>query len=509
MEKHIAIIDMGSNSVRLVIYYINTQGAIYKVDDLKRSIRLSGHLDEHGRITDVGVELAIQCLKQYKQLCDARDVQYIKGVTTAALRQAQNRDEVIFEIFRQTDIQFEVLSGEEEARYGYLAVRSSMDIEEAFIVDIGGGSTEITYMKERNLVHSISLPYGAVNIMETFFKQQEVLNKDDLKCFYNEIKATLKQIPWLKNKRCPVVGLGGTARTIASIHQYKTRYSFNSIHNYKMDTYDVEHIFHLLRRTPLSSRSQIQGLSSGREDIILGGVAMYTAVMNYIDVDEFYISTQGIRDGICLEILKQEVEQDLDEDIVSMHIKRFAHYYKINTKHAEHVMHLSVELFRQLMQAKILPYTEKEARLLAVAAFLHDIGRTINVYNTANHTFYLLSNVNLPGLSHRERLIVALIASYKKAKILRSRVHRFDDILNEQDEQLIKQLGVLLQFTRSLDRTASKQVEGVTVKYDGKKVTVECLVKKKRSIEIDLANEYIKHFRKHFGHLFEVKALKK
>lgn len=508
MEKNIAIIDMGSNSVRLVIYYINDKGATYKLDDLKNTIRLSSHIDSNGSITEEGIKLTILCLKQFKQLCEARDVQYIKGVATAALRQAQNRNDVLFEIVKETGIQFQILSGEEEARYGFLAVHSSIDMDEAIIVDIGGGSTEISYMSDRRLRHSVSIPMGAVNITERYLRGLQIVSKKDTEPLLTDILMELANIPWLAGKRCPVIGLGGTARTMASIHQVQRRYSFNSIHNYRMDGLDIEHIYHLLRRTPLPLRREIEGLSSGREDIIVGGVTMFKAIKDYLDLEDFYVSTQGIRDGICQEILIREGSITLEDDIVSMHMKRFAHYYKINEAHSEHVMMLSVSLFRQMAAVGLLPYGEKEARLLAVAAYLHDIGRSINVYNTHSHTFYLLSNVNLPGLTHRERLLVALIASFKKAKILRNRIVEYDDILIETDEAIITALGCIILLARSLDRTASKQVKQVLLKQEELQYVVECVVGRKRSIEIDLAMESSKRFKKYLGFQLTVRPVK-
>ncbi|OEH86634.1 hypothetical protein BHU72_10290 [Desulfuribacillus stibiiarsenatis] len=508
-EKNVAIIDMGSNSVRLVIYYINDRGAVYKLDDLKNSIRLSSHFDVDGSINEIGRKLTIQSLKQFKQLCDSREVTSIRGVATAALRQAKNQKEILQEIHKETGITFEILSGQEEARYGYLAVRSSMDIDEAIIVDIGGGSTEISYMKSRKLINSISLPYGAVNMTEKYFKGFDVVSRQDVAPLLLEVFSQLERIPWLKNLKCPVIGLGGTARSLASIHQAKRRYSFNSIHNYKMDAYDIELIFHYLRRTPLQARKNIEGLSSGREDIIVAGVSIYKAIMEYVDIEEFYVSTQGIRDGICHEIVMKEADVSLDEDIVSMHMKRFAHYYKINVDHAEHVMQISVMLFRQLAEKGAIKYSEKEARLLAIAAYLHDIGRSINVYHTHNHTFYLLSNVNLPGLTHKERLLVALVASFKKPHILRERIQQFNDIVNEDDEFMIRQLGFILLIARALDRTASKQVEEIQVLQEETGLVIVCHVNRKRIIETDLAAELVKKSKKFFGMEISLRPIKK
>ncbi len=508
-EKNIAIVDMGSNSVRIVIYSVNQRGAAVKIDDLKRSIRLSSHITKGGAIDDDGIRQLLHCLRQFKQLCDSRSVESIKGVATAALRQAKNRNDILFEIVKETGIQFEILSGEAEARYGYLAVRASMDIDEAIIVDVGGGSTEISYMRDRILIQSVSLPYGAVNITDKYYKGMDIISRRDAMPALSDLSYELSKAPWLAGKQCPIIALGGTARSLACIHQAKRRYSFNSIHNYKMDSYDIKLIFHFLRRTSLMFRGNIEGLSSGREDIIVGGLTMYKAIIDHMDTEEFYVSSQGIRDGICHEIVMQESNEQLDTDIVQMHMRRFAYNYKINQSHAEHVMELSLTLYRRFIEEKLIPYGEYEAKLLKVAAFLHDIGRSINVYNTSDHTFYLLTNVNLLGLTHKERLLIALIASYKKSKVLRNRIGDYDDILRDSDEPLIRLLGEIVLFARVLDRTTSKQVLEVRVLLEEQRYVIECVTQKKRSIELDTALEQVRRLKKVLGRELTVRAIKK
>lgn len=507
-ERNIAIIDMGSNSVRLVIYYINSTGATYKIDDLKRSLRLSSHLDKKGNLSAEGISITLQCLAQFKQLCESRSATHIVGVATAALRQAKNQKAVVQKIELETGIKFRILSGEEEAHYGYLAVRSSIDMEEAIIIDIGGGSTEISWMKDRKRQASVSLPIGAVNLTNKYFVEGSKMSRKDMKGFISDVELQLSNVKWLQGLNCPVIALGGTARSMAAIHQAKRRYSFDSIHNYKMDTYDIALIYHMLRRTPAANRSEIIGLSDGREDIIFAGVALYKVIMNYIDVEEFRISTYGIREGVCQEIIYNKTTQTEDEDIIVMHMKRFAHYYNINEQHAEQVVKLCGQLYEQLDKHNLLVKDESAKKVLLLSGFLYDIGRAVNIFGSQNHTYYLLSNVNLPGLNHRERILVALIASYKKTKIMRQRLMVHDDILKDEDETMVKQLGLVLLLATALDRTASSQVKQIKIEKSNDNYNFICRLKNSNSIELDEAKLVLRKLKKYFNISATIQQLK-
>lgn len=506
-KKHIAVIDLGSNSVRVVIYAIDECGAIHKLDDLKRTLRLSSYIDKTGFIVERGITELLQCLKQFKQLCQSWDVDHIKGAATAALRQARNGREIIFRIVKETGIHLDILSGMEEARYGFLAVRHTMDIDEAIIVDVGGGSTEISYMKERRLLHSISLPFGAVNMTDRYFRGIETVPQKYIDQVLIDFYHELSKVHWLAGKQCPLIGLGGTARSLAAIHQAKVRYSFDNIHHYQMAAYDIKLLVEYLRKVPLARRSTIEGLSSGREDIIIGGSVIFAAILEYCDLEALYISNYGLRDGICYEILQQETASLHIDDAISNYVKHFA-YYKINQNHAEHVRHLSVGLYQQLVAEKIITARAADMLLLQIAAYLHDVGRTINIHSAHSHTFYLLTNVNIPRLTHKQQIMIALIASYKKTKVLRERMVQFSDILEESDELSIHQMGTIVLLARSLDRTVSEQTLGVRLLKEGNQYVLECSVKRKNSLEIDLAGDWLKRFKKYFGYDLSIRPIK-
>ncbi|HJV45517.1 MAG TPA: Ppx/GppA phosphatase family protein [Bacillota bacterium] len=462
MDQQFGIIDLGSNSVRLVLYREVETGIIQEIDNVKSVLRLSAHINERGDIDSQGKNALIECLKRYSRFCKTRGVKKIYGIATAAIRSATNKESLIQLINEETGIDFRVLNGEEEAYYGYLAVVNTLAYREAITVDIGGGSTEITYFKERSLVHSHSFSFGAVTLFQTF---EEDL--DQIKEFVGE---QLKSQKWLIGLKCPVIVMGGTARNLARVHQRKINYSFPSLHNYVMKSEDVEKTLQEIKQTPLQERKGISGLSKDRIDIFPVGLVVFLSVIDTVQSSLFITSNKGIRDGFLFEKIFEQ-ENGILSDILAFSTSQFMKRYQVHIKHTEHVAKLAVMLFDRLKISGCHSWSEDNRTILKTAALLHDIGRAINVNDSTKHTFYLIENVLLLGVTHRERILIGLIASYKNNRQLNkfASIHRA--LITKEDELMVLQLGTLLLLARQLDRNMDQQVEEIAI-YPGKKKLV-------------------------------------
>lgn len=467
MDNYLAIIDLGSNSARLVIYRQSERGVLFESDNIKRVLRLSGHLGRDGRLDAAGVQIAIDAMRQFKQLCDARGVREIIGVATAAVRQASNGPELIRQIREATGIDVRIVSGEQEAYYGYLAVVNSMNHTEAYTVDIGGGSTEITYFKDRQLIERISFPFGAVTLTQRFLPG-EVVTAERLQRLEAFLIREFSQAGWLTARGVPLIALGGGARNMANMHQKKRKYSMSSIHHYVMDERDVTEQYHLLASTPLEKRRKIKGLSSDRGDIIVATGAVFHVLQRLTGAKEFVVSTKGLRDGVLFERIREGQGTPLIDDVSLYSARHLMARYHINRASAEHVAMLALSLFDQLRAHNLLPgVTDEDRKLMGIAALLYDAGLSINVYETRQHTFYLLSNVLLTGLTHRERLTVALLASYKNDKKLKSVLVKHADLIDSGRMDILQRLGQLLWLCRTLDRSMTQSVKRLELTRTG------------------------------------------
>ncbi|MGG1662320.1 hypothetical protein [Brevibacillus sp. NRS-1366] len=487
MNKSIGVIDLGSNTARLVIYKQDEQGNVTEVDNIKRSLRLSNHLRDN-RLDEEGIAITLKCLRQFKELLDARQVSQTIGVATAAVRQAENGLELTRLIKKETGVTIRILTGEEEARYGYLAVMDSMNVDEGVTIDIGGGSTEVTYFQNRQLKESHSFPFGIVTLTKLFL-QSDIPTETEFAQMRAFLASSFASQPWLANKKCPVITIGGTARNLGKIHQRSVYYSMDSLHLYPILGEHVSSILESIRTLSLEDRRQVPGMSKDRADVVLSGIAAFEALLVYCGSDELIISNKGLRDGVLYEAVWGAEPQATVRHIHERCAAHFMNRYHVDKPHAHHVKSLALSLFDQLGALSLHSFSAWERDLLETAALLHDVGRSINIYESSEHTFYLLSQVLMTGYTHRERLLIAMLASYKTNKLLQSQIARHADIISKQDKSLIEKLGHVLLLSRTLDRSMTQSIFALQLVKASGSYLLRCAGQRGDYLEYSLLDE--------------------
>lgn len=303
--KRIAIIDIGSNSIKLVVVQINENNSFSIIDEVKETVRLGKDMTIHGGLNPSRIERAIKILSFFKYICEAKGVTEIIAVATEAVRWASNQVEFINRVNSQLGIEIRVLPGTSEAYYDYFGNINSMDIFNALLIDIGGSSTELIWVEDRNLKASISLPFGAINLTERFSLYKAIDEKTE-KDFKEFVLSYYEDIPWLKEiKNIPVVGVGGTIRNIAKISRKKKNYPIDNMHNYHTTVEEVTEIYNMAKVKDNTERKKIKGLSKERADIFLGAVGAVVTLFEFLGLKELYISGCGIREGILYEYILQ------------------------------------------------------------------------------------------------------------------------------------------------------------------------------------------------------------
>jgi exopolyphosphatase/guanosine-5'-triphosphate,3'-diphosphate pyrophosphatase len=214
MTERIAIIDLGSNSARLIVMHIYANGAYNLVYHQKDPVRLSEGMSSEHWLQPGAMERAIATLQIFAHMCNLFNVDKVLAVATAAVRNARNGGDFVGEVERKTGIALEVVSGDTEALLGYIGVINTIDVQDALLFDLGGGSTELTLVRNSKPVEMISLPFGAVYLTERFQTADRV-TEGQLADLRNFVSEQLARVPWLKKLALPIVGIGGTARNIA------------------------------------------------------------------------------------------------------------------------------------------------------------------------------------------------------------------------------------------------------------------------------------------------------
>lgn len=497
MEKRYGLIDIGSNTIRLVIYEKTDSGAHRVIDGSKRSARLSEHINSDGALSDEGIALLVATLDHFLMLCDHHKLHSLTALATAAIRNATNQSLILEQVEQATNLRIDLLSGIEEAELGFIGMINSIPIKDGFLVDIGGGSTEITLFQQQQIISTYSFPFGCVN-MSNKYKSTQMSEEQQFKLIKTEVLQALEKLPWLhSNAGYPLVGVGGTLRSLGKIDQATHAYPLDQTHNYELSTERVHHLINYLADQPTEKRKKVLGLSKERVDVILPGLAIVTAVFEHIQATHYIICGAGLRDGLFYTMFNP------GESFISNPLQYSVNnLLKLHTaipyEHANRVKQYASELLHTLHQYS--PCYDKEQSYLFAAALLYRVGASIDYYNYSKHTFYLIIHSHLNGISHRELILIAAIASYRSKNKNKNTIRPYQQLLLETDEELINKLGTLLQLAIALDRSESQAIEQLSIHIDDHNLLLQAQgIESKLQLEIhavqDIAPDINKYWK--------------
>lgn len=497
MEK-IGIIDLGSNTARLVIVQILAGGHFIVVDQLKESVRLGKDMERDGFLKPQRIQETLKTLKMFRRLCDAHGIERIIAVATAAVRRAKNQRSFLDEVATTCGIKLKVLSAEEEALLVYRGVINTMDIPKGVIIEIGGGSTKLVYYNRRNLLHYETLPFGAVTLSELFsndgLSSEEQASK--VEEFFTE---QLKKIEWLNeiDEDAQLIGVGGSCRSLARISKVMKKSPYSVVHNYHIPLDDFTIIYNTLKTLDLDKKKRIKGVSSSRVDILPSALSAVNAFIKYKKFNEITIAGCGLREGLMFNYAMPITNEKPISDVLTYSLQTLVQYYNCNVGHVEQVLNISVQLFKQLRVLHKFP--RQYLRILKVAAYLHDAGTTIKYYDYQKHSSYIILNSSLYGISHREIVLASLIVSvHKNDDFSMSDLVKFKDYITESDVEVVRKLGIILRIAESLDRSMANCVVGINCDVLGDSVIMKTEVNGDASLEIKDAMNAAPDFRRIF-----------
>ena len=503
VEK-IGIIDLGSNSARLVIVNLFTEGYFMVVDELKESVRLGQDMERDGFLKPARVAETIKTLKMFRKLCDSSGVTRVIAVATAAVRRAKNQRSFLDEIQATCGIKIRVLSEEEEAVLVYRGVINTMDIPKGIVLEIGGGSTKIVYYNRRNMLNYVTLPFGAVTLTG-MFANDELKPEEQAKKIEEYVTAQLKQVEWLQevDPDVQMIGVGGSFRNLFKISRMVHKYPLDTVHNYKMQVEDFTPVYDMIKFLDLDKKKKIKGLSTERADILPAALAVIKSFVNYMNVEQFTLSGAGLREGIMFnQALPMTIEKPI-ADVLNYSLTTLVKYYDCEEKHVEHVVNLSIQLFKQLRVLHKFP--RQYLKILKVAAMLHDCGMRIKYYNHQRHSWYMILNATLYGVTHRDIVLAAFTACcHKKEDINAYDWARYRDIVSDEDLEIVKKLGVMLRIAESLDRSGSGSIKSINCDILGDSVIMKTEIEGDASLEIKNAMAASTEFRKSFHKNLEI-----
>ena len=306
-----AVIDLGSNSVRLQIssYDISGKENPKKLLHLKEYVRLSENMGEKKILQPEPIKRTLAALRKFTAIIKQEKVDRIKAVATAAVRQAKKQAEFLEMVKIETGIDFTVIPGKEEAFLDYMGVTRTLMARNCLILDTGGASTELILVNGNEPTELLSLPFGSVTLSQKFSLQDKIETANLFKAMtFAEMQIT--NIPWLRAAyKFPLVVLGGSNRTIAKIDRRKgkaDKTDLAPVHGYKMATDDIFDLMTKLISLSKLEREQIAGLSKARSDVIVGGLIPINIILRVLHIDQVTFSNAGLREGTLFSYLESK-----------------------------------------------------------------------------------------------------------------------------------------------------------------------------------------------------------
>jgi len=476
--RSVGIIDLGSNTARLMVMRYRPGYCYQHLDELREVVRLSEGMGSSGVLRAEPFERGLQALRTFRSYCDANAVDDVRATATSAVRQARNGDAFVAAARERAGVRLEVLSGEQEARYGALAVANSLDVADAVVFDLGGGSMQLSRILGRRFVAGGALPIGAVRMTEAFLQKDPPRGKA-VKALRRHVRDALAPRVAELAAGTPVVGMGGTLRNLANVVQSRAGYRPELLHGYRLERAALEALVEELASMPVAARRDVKGLNRDRADIIVAGGVVIVEALAALGAEDVTISGQGLREGLFYPYLFPEGDH-LAPDLRSFSAHNLMREYYDNPDHNDHVRLLALELFDQLAPLHGLG---AEARaLLSAAALVHDIGMAVDYYAHHKHGLYLVMGRALPGYSHREQVLIALLTRFHRRGTPSDQ--GYGAVLAPGDMRLLATLAGLLRLAEYLERSKAQRVRGVRCHVGAGVVQVEALSTGDAEIEV-------------------------
>jgi exopolyphosphatase/guanosine-5'-triphosphate,3'-diphosphate pyrophosphatase len=469
MTKRLAAIDIGSNSVRLVIVEIPDDGPHRLQDDEKEYTRLGTGVYSTEALSQEAMDSTVTALRRMLGIAEDFEVAKIRAIGTEALRRATNAPEFLDRLRDELGLEVEIISQLEEGRLAFLSAASLFGLEgRSAVVDLGGGSVEIVRATSREIESIVSLPLGAVVLSERFHREDPIPKKE-YKRLTKHIRSVLRHE--LGDDPDPVVtmvGSGGTLGALAAIVAADRDIELETPHGFELRREDLIHNLARLARSSAKERRAVRGLPEARVDIIVTGAVVIDEIMRAMHANSLLVNAKGVREGLVIDTIARERGHNEPLDRLAA-VHAFGRRCDYDEAHASHVCALSLSLFDQLDD--VLGLDPEQRPLLETAALLHDVGYHIAYERHHKHSHHLISHSDLPGLTKHDRQLVAAIARYHRGALPKARHEGMAD-LTKQDRALVARLGGILKLADGLDRTRSQRVGSVTAVRDGGTLTI-------------------------------------
>ena len=455
--RTLAVVDLGSNSFRLVVFTW-VPGAWWKrTDEIHEAVRIGAGLEEGGVLAPEPMERALETLELYGHFCRATGVHEVRPVATSAIRDAANREAFLHAARERSGWEVEVLSTEQEAFYGYLAAVNSTTLRDGVALDLGGGSLQLTRVRERRAVAAGSWPLGAVRMTERFLGGGRA-SRRRVRALREHVSESLADAAWLREGG-QLAGIGGTVRNLAAAAELAAGLPAFGVQGFALPRAALDELVERLAGLPAADRGRVPGIKPARGDVILAGAIAVQSVMEAGGFDSLVATEAGLREGVFFSVLLGDREAPLLADVRRASVANLAAQYGADRPHTAHVERLALQLWDALAAAGAHGGEAEERELLAAAARLHDIGTAIDYDDHHKHSRYLVLSAGLPGFSPRETALVAQMCRYHRKGT--PSLGPAAPVAHPGDEARLTRCAAVLRVAEQLERSRDQAVEAL------------------------------------------------
>lgn len=508
-EKTVAFIDIGTNSVRLLLVRLHTNLTYTILSVQKETVRLGEGEFINDTLKQEAMQRALDVCKQFAEMARSNSAEEIVAVATSATREARNKATFLTMLRKQAKLDVHTVSGPEEARLIYLGVSNGFDLKgkRALFIDIGGGSTELIVGDQQEFDSLDSLKLGAIRLSSKFFPNGDADEVSPKKYkairqyVYNSAIRSLQKLQWQNVDFA--IGSSGTIENLANIAAY--RYYNRPLNKDDVFTYEqISEVIKSLCALDLKERAKVPGIIPRRADIIIGGAAILHTIMKELKIGELGVTDQGMQHGLLVDYmlkhgyLKREGKVSIRrEDVV-----RFARKLQVDMQHAEKVRELALQMFDSGRDEGLHNIDDHHRELLEHAAILHDLGIFLSYTGHEAHSYYLIKHNAWVGFDQDEVQVMASLAYFHRKRFPQAKHPEFS-ALPQVSRKPVQQMAILLRIAESLDRSHKGAVRrvGFRVKKDEAILDVTCT--QDCQLELWGLDDHVKVFRRAFDYSLE------
>jgi len=485
-SDRVAVIDIGSNSGRVVVFQRDTAGHLRTLAGSRASLRLVDDVDRRGELSEATMARATEALRDFKALATGAGATRIVAVATAAMRDASNGALFADRLRRELGIRIDIISGEAEARYGFAGGVRGLAVSSGLLFDVGGGSMELTTFDRRRRGTDVSLPLGALRLSAKFL-ESDPPTRPQLRRLRDYIrrqlsKASVKRL----SSSDRLVGTGGTLRNLAKIDREAQRYPIGTLHGYELPFDRLEETVRLLANLKEKRRDSLPGLSAERADSIVGGAVAIQMLAECVRATHIVVSGQGMREGLALGLLKIPwgSPDSVKEASLASLVARFDGWTRETAARRQSVASV---LYRAM---------EPRGPDILSAAVRHaagvlDIGRTLDVVNRHTHVADILLTTELNGFTHAELALLAAIV--RRAGDRHADVGSLS-VVGDVDPNIVERAAIVLSLADEIEARCPRG-QPIAIRSDiGRNVTLSIPL-----LPSWLAKDVEKRFERAFG----------